>query len=101
MQTVKRTGETGEGGGFFAHQEDERPAPGGRLVLDGDDPEGALAAVREAVGDAALGPVFETRVERTTERLGLAGLGEVELALDPGLEDRPKGGVAHRLAHRG
>ena len=84
VQTVKRTGETGEGGGFFAHQEDERPAPGGRLVLDGDDSEGALAAVREAVGDAALGPVFETRVERTTERLGLAGLGEVELALDEG-----------------
>jgi inorganic triphosphatase YgiF len=84
VQTVKRKGEAGEGGGLFAHDEDERPAPGGRLVLDGDDPDGALAAVREAAGDAALGPIFETRVERTTERLGLPGLGEVELALDAG-----------------
>ena len=31
--------------GFFSHRESERPAPGGRLVLDGPDADGALAAV--------------------------------------------------------
>lgn len=84
VQTVKRKAEREDGGGFFAHHEDERPAPGGRLVLDGDDPDGALAALRQALGDAEPVPVFETRVQRTTERLAIAGLGEVELALDSG-----------------
>ncbi|MFT3975266.1 MAG: CHAD domain-containing protein [Amaricoccus sp.] len=83
VQTVKRKGAAGEGG-FFANAEDERPAPGGRLVLEGDDPDGALAAVRAAIGDATLVPVFETRVQRTSQRLGIDGLGEVELALDVG-----------------
>lgn len=84
VQTVKRKATAGQGGGFFANHEDERPAPGGRLALSGDDPDGALAAVAEAAGDAPLAPVFETRVERTSQRLGLPGLGEVELALDNG-----------------
>lgn len=84
VQTVKRKGRAGEGGGFFANREDERPAPGGRLVLDGDDPEGALAAVVAAVDGAELAPVFETRVTRTAQRVGIEGLGVVELALDDG-----------------
>ena len=62
----------------------ELPAPGGRLVLAGPDPDGALAAVREAAGDAPLAPVFETRVRRMVERLAAPGGGEVELALDEG-----------------
>lgn len=84
VQTIKRKGSGGEGGGFHANREDERPAPGGRLVLEGDDPDGALAAVVEAAGGEAVSPVFETRVERTTHLLAIEGLGEVELALDDG-----------------
>lgn len=84
VQTIKRKVGTGGGGGFHANREDERPAPGGRLVLDGDDPDGALAAVSDAVGGEQLAPVFETRVQRTTHRLRIEGLGEVELALDDG-----------------
>lgn len=84
VQTVKRRGTAGEGGGFFANREDERPAPAGRLVLDGDDPDGALGAVVDAAGGAPLAPVFDTRVKRTTHRLGIENLGEVELALDDG-----------------
>ncbi len=83
VQTVKRRAGAVVSSGFFAHEEDERPAPGGRLVLDGPDPDGALAAVREVAGEAPLGPVFETRVRRRVERLRLDGA-EVELALDDG-----------------
>ena len=82
VQTVKR-GRIAGGTGLFAHQEVERPAPGGRLVLDGPDPEGVYAAIAEAAGDAPLAPVFETRIRRISERLGLPR-GEVELALDRG-----------------
>lgn len=84
VQTVKRRTGAVQSSGFFAHEEDERPAPGGRLALDGPDPDGALAAVREVVGDAPLAPVFETRVRRRVERLRTAEGGEVELALDEG-----------------
>ena len=83
VQTVKRRAGAVVSSGFFAHQEDERPAPGGRLILDGPDPDGALAAVRDAVGEAPLAPVFETRVRRQVERLRTES-GEVELALDEG-----------------
>ncbi len=83
VQTVKAGGQPAPTG-FFAHQEVECPAPGGRLVLNDADPTGVYAAVRKAVGDAPLAPVFETRVERVTERLHLAGLGVIELALDKG-----------------
>ncbi|HET9068077.1 MAG TPA: CYTH and CHAD domain-containing protein [Amaricoccus sp.] len=92
LQTIKRrTGETAGGpaagtaaNGLFSHLEHELPAPGGRLVLDGPDPEGALAAVRDAAAGAPLAPVFETRVRRIVERLAAPGGGEVELALDKG-----------------
>ena len=84
VQTVKRRGRRRRRDGLFAHRETERPAPGGRLVLAGPDPEGALAAVREAAGGAPLAPVFETRVRRVSERLAAPGGGEVELALDEG-----------------
>ena len=59
--------------GFFSHRESERPAPGGRLVLDGPDDDGALADVAAAAGGAPLAPVFETRVERVVERLAAPG----------------------------
>ncbi len=81
VQTVK-AGRTGFG--LFSVREVECPAPGGRLVLDGPDPEGVLAAIAAAAGKAPLSPVFETRVRRITERLRPPGGGEVELALDAG-----------------
>ena len=83
VQTIKRRAGAVVSSGFFAHEEDERPAPGGRLILDGPDADGALAAVRTAAGDAPLAPVFETRVRRQVERLRMDGA-EVELALDEG-----------------
>ena len=82
VQTVKR-GRRAGGAGLFSHEEIEIPAPGGRLALDGPDPSGAIAAIRAAAGEAPLQPVFETRVDRASERLRLAG-GLVELALDRG-----------------
>ncbi len=84
VQTIKRRAEGTASSGFFAHEEAECPAPGGRLVLEGPDPDGALAAVTEAVAGAPLGPVFETRVQRISERLAPPAGGEVELALDAG-----------------
>jgi inorganic triphosphatase YgiF len=82
VQTVKRA-RTAGGAGLYAQEEIERPAPGGRLALDGPDPAGVYAAIAEAAGEAPLAPVFETRVARASERLRLpAGL--VELALDRG-----------------
>jgi len=83
VQTVK-CGRTAGGAGFFRHVEVERPAPGGRLDLSGPDEEGVYARILEAAGAAPLAPVFETRVERMSERLRLPGLGAVEFALDRG-----------------
>ncbi len=83
MQTVKSK-RTAGGAGLFAQDEVERPAPGGRLALDGPDPTGVYAAIAEAAGEAPLAPVFETRVERLSERLRLPDGGLVELALDRG-----------------
>ena len=81
VQTIKR----GRGGfGLFANAEVEVPAPGGRLVLEGPDPEGLIAAIVEVAAGAPLSPMFETRIRRTTERLRAPGGGEVELALDAG-----------------
>jgi triphosphatase len=82
VQTVK-FGKNG-GNGFFARSEIERPAPGGRLALDGPDPDGVFAAISQASGQETLSPVFETRVKRVTERLGADDGSEVELALDEG-----------------
>ncbi|HET9068989.1 MAG TPA: CHAD domain-containing protein [Amaricoccus sp.] len=84
LQTIKRREEGSAATGLFSQLEDEFPAPGGRLVLDGPDPEGALAAVRAAAAGAPVAPVFETRVRRIVERLAVPGGGEVELALDAG-----------------
>jgi hypothetical protein len=83
VQTIKR-GRMGGSAGLFSTEEIERPAPGGRLVLDGPDPEGALAAIAEATGETPIAPVFETRVRRMTERLQLPGGGLIEFALDRG-----------------
>ena len=84
VETIKRRSGDAAEGGLFSQLEREFPAPGGRLVLSGPDPDGALAAVREAAGGAPLAPVFETRVRRMVERLAAPGGGEVELALDEG-----------------
>jgi len=81
VQTIKAGG---GGFGLFSMTEVETPAPGGRLVLDGPDPEGVLAAIAKAAGDAPLSPVFETRIRRITERMRPPGGGEVEMALDSG-----------------
>lgn len=83
VQTVKRKSGAGETHGLFSNLEVERDAPGGRLVLDGPDEQGVYAAIFEAVGDAPLEPVFETRVRRITDLLR-APSGEVELAIDRG-----------------
>jgi inorganic triphosphatase YgiF len=83
VQTVKR-GSGGSIAGLFSNVEVERPAPGGRLALNGPDPEGVFAAVAAASDGAPLAPVFETRVRRTVERLKAPGGGEVELAIDKG-----------------
>ncbi|MAS42782.1 MAG: inorganic triphosphatase [Rhodobacteraceae bacterium] len=81
VQTVKRG--SGAGTGLFAVQEDEAPAPGGRLdfglIADAD----LRAAVEDAIGDAPLSPVFETVMERTTRNLAAEG-GTAELAIDVG-----------------
>lgn len=80
-----QTAKAGRSGfGLFSLKEVETPAPGGRLALDGRDPEGVFAAIAEASGGAPLSPVFETRVRRVTERLATPGGGELELALDAG-----------------
>lgn len=84
VQTIKRRNGAGAAAGLFSNRETEVPAPGGRLVLDGPDPDGALAAVAEAAGDAPLSPVFETRIRRVVERLVAPEGGEVEVALDEG-----------------
>jgi inorganic triphosphatase YgiF len=83
VQTVK-LGRRAGGAGLFAHEEVETPAPGGRLALDGPDPTGAYAAIAAAAGDVPLAPVFETRVERTAERLRMPDGALAELALDRG-----------------
>ena len=92
LQTIKRRGDGTASNGLFSHLETEVAAPGGRLVLAGPDPEGAIAAVRDAAGDRALAPVFETRVRRVVERIAAPGGGEVELALDRG---EVRAGEAH------
>jgi len=84
VQTIKHKAGGTVAGGLFSHRESERPAPGGRLVLEAPDEDGALADVAEAAGGAPLSPVFETRVKRLVERLAAPGGGEVELALDEG-----------------
>lgn len=84
VQTIKRKGAGDAANGLFSNREDERPAPGGRLVLAGEDGDGALAAVIAAAGDAPLAPVFETAVTRISERLAAPGGGAVEMALDEG-----------------
>ena len=84
VQTIKRRAGAAAGSGLFANRESECPAPGGRLVLDGPDPDGALAEVLAAAGGAPLAPIFETHVARLTERLRAPAGGEVELALDSG-----------------
>ncbi|TPE48296.1 CYTH and CHAD domain-containing protein [Amaricoccus solimangrovi] len=80
IQTIKRR--TGDDvAGLFANEEVECPAPGARLVLEGKDP--AFAAVTGAAGGAPLSPMFETRVKRRIEVLGMPE-GVVELGIDQG-----------------
>jgi len=83
VQTVKRSPPGGGAGGLYAMDEDERPAPGGRLDLAAVEP-GLRDAVEDALGDAPLIALFETDVQRTTLVLAPPS-GRVELALDAGL----------------
>lgn len=85
IQTIKRKDSgVATPHGLFSHAEIERPAPGGKLDLDGPDERGAYAAILAAAGGADIGPIFETRVRRIVERLAAPGGGEVEVALDRG-----------------
>ena len=56
VQTVKRRAGADAAAGFFSHRESERPAPGGRLVLDAPDDDGALADVGGGRGRGAAVP---------------------------------------------
>lgn len=82
VQTVKAGGHA-SGAGLFSMREAETPAPGGRLDLDLVPDAGLREALREALGDAPLNPIFETRIDRT-ERVLTTPEGEVELAIDVG-----------------
>lgn len=82
VQTVKAG--SGDSAGLFARSEVETPAPGGRLVLDGPDPDGLLRAIRKACDGATLSPIFETRIRRIVERLRFGDGSEIEVALDHG-----------------
>jgi len=82
VQTIKRGREGGDG--LFSHQEIERPAPGGRLALNGPDPEGVYRSIAEVTGERPLAPVFETRIRRTRETLRTEDGSEIELAIDSG-----------------
>jgi triphosphatase len=68
IQSVKKAPEEGSRG-LFATTEFERPAPGGRMCLDGEDPDRHLGEMRKRMNGADLGAVFETRVRRTSARL--------------------------------
>jgi triphosphatase len=76
----------GKGGGIglFSRGEVEKPAPGGRLVLDGPGPDNLHSEINRIVGGGTLSAVFETRIRRVTDRLRLEDGSEVELALDHG-----------------
>lgn len=82
VQTIKFGG--GSSTGLFARTEIDTPAPGGRLALDGPDPDGMIHTIRKVCDGAALSPVFETRVRRMIEHLRLADDSDIELALDSG-----------------
>lgn len=85
VQTVKfKDPKAAMAHGLFSHTEVEIPAPDGKLILDGPDDQGVFAAIAVAVGDAALTPLFETRVSRIVEHLAAPRGGEVELAIDRG-----------------
>ncbi|MEO0683450.1 MAG: CYTH domain-containing protein, partial [Pseudomonadota bacterium] len=87
LQTVKRraAGRIGAGrgaGGLFSVEEDERPAPGGRLDLALVAPD-LRDAVEAALGDAPLTAIFETEIQRAALILTPPS-GRVELAVDAG-----------------
>ena len=82
VQTVKQ-GARQASRGLFARTEVDRPAPDGRLRLDHDDDGGVYRAIRARADGREVGPVFETRVRRTSMRLRSAS-GLVELAIDRG-----------------
>jgi triphosphatase len=82
LQTAKKREQDGSPG-YFAVTEVERPAPGGRLLLGFDEPTGLIREIGERINGAEVGPVFETRVKRTSARLRLPR-GVVEVAIDRG-----------------
>jgi len=85
VQTIKRAAHDGAAGhGFFAREEAECPAPGGKLNLEASDDTGLHAAVLAAICDQDVAPVFQTRVRRITENLHSPIGSSVELAIDQG-----------------
>jgi len=83
LQTIKLRGRMA--GGLSHAEEDERPAPSGRLILHAADGDGPLATVRRVIGDAPVGPVCESAIRRTAMLLALPDGTLAELAVDVGL----------------
>ncbi|MEM0943557.1 MAG: CHAD domain-containing protein [Pseudomonadota bacterium] len=81
VQTVK-LGQRIEGG-LSQAAEHSCPAPGGRLVLAEIPEERVRTALLSRVNGAALAPVFETRMSRTTRLFDMGG-SVVEMAIDIG-----------------
>ena len=61
---------TGAGERALRNRESERPAPGGRLVLAGPDPEGRWRRCARRRTARRWSPVFETRVRRVERAAG-------------------------------
>jgi inorganic triphosphatase YgiF len=83
VQTAKAGREPGAG--LMRVTEVSCPAPRGHLALDALPDEALREAIRAAAGDAPLGVVYETRIEREVHRLASPLGGSVELAIDRGL----------------
>ncbi|MEM6742300.1 MAG: CHAD domain-containing protein [Pseudomonadota bacterium] len=81
LQTVKRGAQAA--GGLFRMEEDERPAPGGRLDIAAIGDPALRDAVETTLGDDALVALFETDMRRAKVELALPS-GRVELAVDSG-----------------
>lgn len=69
--------------GLANSEEFDCPAPGGRLALEAVPDPAARAAVTQALGNHALGPVCETRFRRTLRLVHLPGA-EIEMSIDVG-----------------
>ncbi len=82
IQTVKLGG-AGRGG-VFSNVEIDFPAPGGRLDLTRDDPDGVYRRITTLLDGREPSAVFETNVHRSVQMLRAPDGGLVEFALDRG-----------------